>query len=73
MIVAFCGHAHFMKTEEYERKVFAWFEEKTGDQPAEMYLGGYGEFDDFAYDCCKKYKAAHPNASAQHFLSFPLI
>jgi len=28
-----------------------------------MYLGGYGEFDSFAYDCCKKYKETHPNIS----------
>ncbi len=63
MIVTFCGHAHFSKTEEYERKVLAFLEEKVGDQPAEMYLGEYGEFDGFAYDCCQKYKAIHPNIS----------
>lgn len=28
-----------------------------------MYLGGYGDFDDFAYDCCKKYKKSHPNVT----------
>ncbi len=28
-----------------------------------MYLGGYGKFDEFAYGCCKKYKAEHPNIS----------
>jgi uncharacterized phage-like protein YoqJ len=28
-----------------------------------MYLGGYGGFDDFAYDCCKKYKQTHPGIS----------
>lgn len=28
-----------------------------------MYLGGYGDFDGFAYDCCKKYKATHPKVS----------
>ena len=28
-----------------------------------MYLGGYGDFDRFAYECCKKYKEKHPNTS----------
>ncbi len=63
MIVTFCGHAHFFKSEEYEQQIFAFLEEKVGDQPADMYLGGYGSFDSFAYDCCKKYKETHPNVS----------
>lgn len=36
-------------------------ENEVGDSPAQMYLGGYGEFDEFSYRCCKKYKEAHPN------------
>ena len=28
-----------------------------------MYLGDYGEFDGFAYDCCKKFKETHPTVS----------
>ena len=63
MIVTFCGHAYFSESEEYERQLLAFLEEKVGDQPADMYLGGYGEFDRFAYDCCKKYKGTHPNVS----------
>ena len=63
MIVTFCGHAHFSKTEEYERKILAFLEEKVGDQAADMYLGGYGDFDGFAYDCCMKYKKNHPKVS----------
>ena len=38
-------------------------EEKVGNQPADMYLGDYGGFDCFAYDCCRKYKEIHPNIS----------
>ncbi|MBE6601361.1 MAG: hypothetical protein E7637_02495 [Ruminococcaceae bacterium] len=63
MIVTFCGHAHFSKSEEYERKILTFLKEKVGDQPADMFLGGYGAFDSFAYDCCKKYKGTHPNIS----------
>lgn len=63
MIVTFCGHASFSKSNEHEQKVLAFLEEKIGNEPADMFLGGYGSFDDFAYDCCKKYKATHPNVS----------
>ena len=63
MIVTFCGHAEFVKSAEYERNFLAFLEEKIGDVPAQMYLGGYGDFDSFAYDCCKKYQATHPQIS----------
>ena len=63
MIVTFCGHSRFSKSEEYEQKILAFLEEKVGDRHADMYLGGYGSFDNFAYDCCKKYKETHTNIS----------
>ncbi len=63
MIITFCGHAQFSKTKEYEQKILAILEEKIGSQPAEIYLGGYGQFDAFALACCKKYKNIHPNIS----------
>ena len=63
MIVMFCGHAQFLSTAECEKRILAFLEEKVGDRAAEMYLGGYGEFDSFAYACCKKYKEKHPNIS----------
>ena len=63
MIVTFCGHAKFQRTEKYERKILTFLEEKVADRPADMYLGDYGEFDGFAYDCCKKFKETHPTVS----------
>lgn len=63
MIVTFCGHADFLKSEKYEQILLNLLEKVVGDRPAEMYLGGYGGFDDFAYDCCKKYKRTHPGIS----------
>ena len=63
MIVTFCGHSHFSKSEEYEQKILSFFEDKVGNQPADMYLGGYGDFDNYAYSCCKKYKETHPDIS----------
>ena len=63
MIVTFCGHARFSKSEEYEQQILDFLEEKVGNKSADMYLGGYGNFDSFAYECCKKYKETHPNIS----------
>ena len=63
MIVTFCGHSHFSKSKEYEQKILSFLEEKVGNQSADMYLGGYGDFDNFAYSCCRKYKETHPNIS----------
>ncbi|MBQ3012871.1 MAG: hypothetical protein IJD74_04960 [Clostridia bacterium] len=63
MIVTFCGHTRFPKSSGYEQKLLTFLEKEIGDQYAEMYLGGYGEFDNFAYDCCKKYQKTHPNVS----------
>ncbi len=63
MIITFCGHSNFVKTAEHEKRLINFFEEKIGENPAEMYLGGYGGFDDFAYSCCKKYKEKNPNIS----------
>lgn len=63
MIVSFFGHASFCKREEYEQKILALLEELVGDKTADFYLGGYGAFDAFALDCCRKYKSAHPNVT----------
>ena len=63
MIITFCGHAHFIPTEEYAQKIVAFLTETIGDHSAEIYLGSYGDFDSFAYRCCKKYQKEHPNVS----------
>lgn len=60
MIVTFFGHRQFIKTEENERRLLELLEEIVGDETAEMYLGGYGNFDAFAYTCCKKYRKRNP-------------
>ena len=61
MIIAFFGHAQFFSTEEYERKLLDFLEVAVGDQSADFYLGDYGEFDHFVYNCCKRYQITHPN------------
>ncbi len=61
MVITFCGHSQFFKTKEIEEKLLEYLAQVVGDEPAEMFLGGYGEFDNFAYECCKKYKETHSN------------
>ena len=61
MIVTFCGHSQFTRTEKYEKQLLALLKDAVGGSPAEFFLGGYGAFDDFAYSCCKKYQATHPD------------
>ena len=63
MVVTFCGHAQFVKSEDCEWQILNFLEEQVGDRFADRYLGGYGGFDDFAYEWCKKYKEKHPNIS----------
>ena len=63
MIITFCGHALFKKTDEYEKKILTFLEEKIGNDSAEIYFGDNGDFDAFAYECCKKYKNLHSNVS----------
>ena len=52
MVITFCGHSKFRSTPEYEKKLLDLLNITVGDQSTEMYLGGYGEFDNFAYMCC---------------------
>lgn len=61
MIVTFCGHSQFMEDVLWEEILLNVLNEKVGERNAEIYLGGYGGFDTFAYKCCKKYKSTHPN------------
>ena len=63
MIVTFCGHGQFEKSSENERKLLEILETVVKDEPVELYLGEYGDFDALAYDCCKKYQATHPRVS----------
>ena len=60
MIVAFCGHAGFLKTEECAQRLLALLNKIVGDQPAEMYLGGYGNYPEIE-DKPKKYAITYRN------------
>lgn len=63
MIITFCGHSRFLKSAEREEEVLLILEKLVGDSDADFFLGGYGEFDEFAYACSKKFKERHPSVS----------
>ncbi len=63
MIITFCGHSDFSKSKEYENAVMDFFETRVNGDSVDFFLGGYGKFDAFAYNCAKNYKVKHPNAS----------
>lgn len=61
MVISFFGHRDFCESGAYEKKLLDILEDLVGQNVAEFYLGGYGEFDSFAYRCCKQYKKTHPH------------
>ncbi len=63
MIVTFCGHSDFFESNKYENLLQDTLEREIGTCSAEMYLGGYGGFDNFAYTCCKKFQRQHSKIS----------
>ena len=63
MILTFCGHADFQEAAEYKLNVLNFLEKTIGDKKAELYIGGYGKFDEFAYNCANLYKSTHENTS----------
>ena len=63
MIVTFCGHSTFCKTTELEEQLLSILQSLVGNTPCDFFLGGYGSFDGFARECCRKFQAEHPNVS----------
>ena len=63
MVIAFFGHAKFPTTKEVSQRIMTYLENIVGKTDAQFYLGGYGDFDSLAYECCKKFKEAHPQVS----------
>lgn len=72
MIITFCGHGDFIKTEKIENtliellKFFA-----KGRETIDCYCGGYGRFDGFAAECVRKAKKDFENI--RNYLIIPYI
>lgn len=63
MIVTFFGHSRFLESKKLEKTLLDLLAHAIGNTKTDFYLGGYGNFDSFAYNCCKKYKTKHSNVS----------
>ena len=63
MVISFCGHSTFCKTAEIEEQLLSILQSQVGNDHVDFYLGGYGSFDSFARECCRKFQSEHPNAS----------
>ena len=61
MIIVFCGHSNYLRSTQDEATIVNILECEVGDSPCEIFFGGYGNFDDFAFHCAKKYKQTHKN------------
>ena len=61
MVITFCGHSQYTETKEDEQKIISFLTETVGDRPAELFLGGYGSFDEFARKCGRIYQKTHPD------------
>lgn len=61
MIITFCGHSDYQRRIEDEQRIYAFLEETVGEEPLELYLGGYGAFDAFALRCGETYQRLHSN------------
>jgi len=62
MIVTFCGHSTFFCDEKDEKRLLNLLEKVALKNQVNFYLGGYGNFDNFALKCAKLYKKQHKNA-----------
>lgn len=63
MTVTFCGHSDFVPSTAMEARLLSVLASQIGDSPAELLLGGYGNFDRFAFRCGKIFQQTHPSVS----------
>lgn len=62
MVIGFCGHASYNATRHDEEKILQIIDEVAKNRQVDFYLGGYGDFDNFAKMCAQKYKQKHPDS-----------
>ncbi len=64
MVIVFCGHSDYFQNTQDEETILNILKREVGNADCEIFLGGYGNFDDFALRCVKKFKQSHPNAKS---------
>lgn len=63
MIISFFGHSDFCEKNGDREKILNILNNHVADNVVEFYLGGYGNFDRFAHECCVEFKNSHNSAS----------
>ena len=61
MIITSFGHSDFNKAHVFENIVLSILSEIAKYEKIEFFIGGYGSFDFFFYQCCMKFKKIHSN------------
>lgn len=70
MVIVFCGHSNYFQNKQDEETILNILKSEVGDADCEIFLGGYGNFDDFAFRCVEKFKQSHPNAKSVLITSY---
>lgn len=73
MTVTFCGHSDFVPSTAIEARLLSVLGSQIGDSPAELLLGGYGNFDRFALRCGKIFQQTHPQVSLIYVTPYMVI
>ena len=60
MIITFCGHSDYSTNANDGIRLLELIENISQGKQIDFYWGGYGNFDDFALNCTRKYKQSHP-------------
>lgn len=62
MIITFFGHSSYCENTEDEQRLLNHIEKVADGNQIDFYIGWYGDFDNFALKCAKKYKEKHADA-----------
>lgn len=73
MIITFCGHSSFQpeNRDALRQTILDTILKKINGEPVAFYLGGYGDFDEFAKEICVEYKKSHYNARLIFVTPYP--
>ena len=59
MIITFFGHSNFTENLAVKEEIFNLLKERINGEMVTFYIGGYGNFDNFALKICKEYKSTN--------------
>ena len=62
MVITFFGHSDFRASNEHKEKIMQVILKFVPSEEICFYLGGYGAFDEFAYNCCREFKTRRPES-----------